>query len=55
MQENIQSTKNLDDNQFSLSKRRSEIHKLKPEDLEETIIEKSTSQPGTNGPNEIQI
>ncbi len=36
---------------------RSEIHKLKPEDLdlEETIIEKPTSYPGTNGPNEIQI
>ncbi len=34
---------------------RSEIHKLKPEDLEETIIEKPTSHPGTNGPNEIQI
>jgi hypothetical protein len=34
---------------------RSEIHKLKPEDLEETIIEKSTTHPGTNGPTEIQI
>ncbi len=34
---------------------RSEIHKLKPEDLEETIIEKPTSHPRTNGPNEIQI
>ena len=35
---------------FSLSKMRSEIHKLKPEDLEETIIEKPTTHPGTNGP-----
>jgi hypothetical protein len=34
---------------------RSEIHKLKHKDLEETIIEKPTSHPGTNGPNEIQI
>jgi hypothetical protein len=34
---------------------RSEIHKLKPEDLEETIIEKPTTHPGANGPNEIQI
>ncbi len=34
---------------------RSEIHKLKSEDLEETIIEKPTSHPRTNGPNEIQI
>ena len=34
---------------------RSEIHKLRPEDLEETIIEKPKSHPGTNGPNEIQI
>jgi hypothetical protein len=50
---NIQSTNILDDNGFSLSKMRSEIHKLKHEDLEETIIEKSTSHPKTNGPNEI--
>ncbi len=34
---------------------RSEIHKLKPEDFEETIIEKPTTHPGTNGPKEIQI
>ena len=34
---------------------RSKIHKLKPEDLEETIIEKLTIHPGTNGPNENQI
>ncbi len=54
-QQNIQSTNNLDDNGFSLSKMRSEIHKLKPEDLEETIIEKPKSHPGTNKPNEIQI
>jgi hypothetical protein len=54
-QQNIQSTNNLDDNGFSLSKIRSEIHKLKPQDLEETIIEKPTSHPGTNRPNEIQI
>ncbi len=31
-QQNIQSTNNLDDNGFSLSKMRSEIHKLKPQD-----------------------
>ncbi len=42
-QQNIQSTNNLDDNSFSLSKMRSEIHKLKSEDLEETIIEKPTT------------
>jgi hypothetical protein len=54
-QQNIQSTNNLDDNGCSLSKMRSEIHKLKPEDLEVTIIEKSTSHPRTNGPNEIRI
>ena len=54
-QQNIQTTNNLDDNSFSLSKMRSEIHKLKPEDLEDTIIEKPTSHPRTNGPNEIQI
>jgi hypothetical protein len=34
---------------------RSEIHKLKPQDLEETIIEKSTTHSGTNGPNETPI
>jgi hypothetical protein len=28
---------------------RSEINKLKPEDLEEKIIEKLTTHPGTNG------
>ncbi len=54
-QQNIQTTNNLDGNSFLLSKMRSEIHKLKPEDLEETIIEIPTSHPGTNGPNEIQI
>ncbi len=43
-QQNIQTTNNLDDNSFSLTKR-SEIHKLKPEDLEETIIEKPTTHP----------
>ncbi len=53
-QQNIQSTNNLDDNGFSLSKMRSEIHKLKPEDLYKTVIEKPTSHPRTNGPNEIQ-
>ncbi len=52
-QQNIQSTNNLDDNGISLSKMRSEIHKLKSEDLEETIIEKPLSHPGTTGPNEI--
>ncbi len=51
-QQNIQITNNLDDNSFSLSKMRSEIHKLKREDLEETNIEKPTTHPGTNGPNE---
>ncbi len=34
---------------------RSEIHKLKPEDFEEIFIEKPTTHPGTNGPNENQI
>jgi hypothetical protein len=32
---------------------RSETHKLKPEDLEATVIEKSISR--TNGPNETPI
>jgi hypothetical protein len=54
-QQNIHITNNLDDDCFSLTKMRSEIHKLKPEDLEETIIEKPTTHPGTNGPTEIQI
>jgi hypothetical protein len=54
-QQNIQTTNNFDDNGFSLSKMRSDIHKLKPEDLDEPIIEKPKSHPGTNGPNEIQI
>ncbi len=54
-QQNIQTTNNLDDNSFSLSKMRSKIHKLKPKDLGETIIEKPTTLPGTNGPNENQI
>ncbi len=53
--QNIQTTNNLDGNSFSLSKMRSDIHKLKPEDLEETIIEKPTSHLGTNRSNEIQI
>ncbi len=51
-QQNIQTTNYLDDNSFSLSKMRSEIHKLKLEDLEETIIEKPTTHRRTNGPNE---
>jgi hypothetical protein len=34
---------------------RSEIHKLKPEDLEETIIEKSITHSRTNGPKETPI
>ncbi len=34
---------------------RSEIHKLKPEDLEETIIEKPTTHSRTNGPNKTPI
>jgi hypothetical protein len=54
-QQNIQTTNNLVGNSFSLSKIRSDIHKLKPEDLEETIIEKPTTHPGINGPNKIQI
>jgi hypothetical protein len=54
-QQNIWSTNNLDDNSFSLSKMRSEIHKLKPEDSEETIIEKPTSHPRINGRNETPI
>ncbi len=54
-QQNIQTTNNIDDNSFSLSKMRSEIHKLKPEDLEETIIEKPTTHPGTNVPYENLI
>jgi hypothetical protein len=33
-QQNIQTTNILDGNSFSLSKMRSDIHKLKPEDLE---------------------
>ncbi len=40
---------------FSLSKIRSKIHKLKPEDLEETIIEKSTTLSGMNQTNETPI
>ncbi len=54
-QQNIHITNNLDDDCFSLTKMRSEIHKLKPQDLEESIIEKPTTHPGTNGPTEIQI
>jgi hypothetical protein len=54
-QQNIHITNNLDGDCFSLTKMRLEIHKLKPEDLEETIIEKPTTHPGTNGPNENQI
>ena len=34
---------------------RSEIHKKKPEDLEESNIEKSITHSGTNGPNETPI
>jgi hypothetical protein len=45
-QQNIPSTNNLDDKSFSLSKMRSEIHKIKPDDLEETTIEKSTNHSG---------
>jgi hypothetical protein len=54
-QRNIHTTNNLDEDCFSLTKMRSEIHKLKPEGLEETIIEKPTTHPGTNGPNENRI
>jgi hypothetical protein len=34
---------------------RSEIHKLKPEESEETIIDKSITHSGTNGPKETPI
>jgi hypothetical protein len=51
---NIKTTDELNDICFSLSKMRSEICKLKPEDLEETLIDKPTTHPGTNGPNENQ-
>jgi hypothetical protein len=34
---------------------RSEIHKLKPEELEETVIEKSITHSGANGPKETPI
>ncbi len=51
-QQNNSSTNNLDENTISLPKMRSEIHKLKPEDLEETVIEKSITHSRTNGPNE---
>jgi hypothetical protein len=54
-QQNITSTNNLDKHTFSLSKMRSEIHKLKPEDLEETYIEKSITHSRTNGPKETPI
>jgi hypothetical protein len=54
-QQNIPSTNNLDENSFSLSKMRSEIHKLKPEDLKETIIEIPITHFGTNGPSETPI
>jgi hypothetical protein len=53
--QNIRSTNNLDDNSLLMSKIRSEIYKLKPEDLEETGIEKSTTHSGTNGPNETTM
>ncbi len=42
---NIRTTEEIDDHCFSLSKMRLEIHKLKPEDLEEKIIDKSTTHP----------
>jgi hypothetical protein len=51
---NIKTTDEFDDDCFLLTKMRSEINKLKPEDLEETIIEKPTTHPGTNGSNESQ-
>jgi hypothetical protein len=54
-QQYIQTTNHLDDDCFSLSKMRSDIHKLKPDDLEETMFENPTTCSGTNGPNEIQI
>jgi hypothetical protein len=55
MQQNIMSTNNLDENTFSLSEKGSEIHNLKPEDLEETVIEKSITHSRTNGPNGTPI
>ncbi len=54
-QQNITPTNNLDKHAFSLSKMRSEIHKLKPEELEETVIEKSITHSGANGPKETPI
>ena len=48
---NNKTTDEIDDHCFSLSKMRLEIHKLKPEDLEETIIEKPTTHLGTNEAN----
>jgi hypothetical protein len=54
-QQNIHTTSNLDDNCFSLTIMRSEIHKLNPDDLEETIIEKPTTHPRLNGPKGNQI
>ncbi len=44
-QQNIHATNNLDDNSFSLTKMRSKNHKLKPEDLEETIIKNQQLTP----------
>jgi hypothetical protein len=54
-QQNITSTNNLDENSSSLSKMRLENHKLKHEDLEEAVIEKSITHSGTNGPDETPI
>jgi hypothetical protein len=51
---NIKTTDELNENRISLSKMRLEIHKLKPEDLEKTNIDKPTTHSGTNGPNENQ-
>ncbi len=42
---NIKTTDELDDNCFSLSKMRSKIHKLKPEDLEETLLKNQQLTP----------
>ncbi len=54
-QQNNHTTNNHDDDCFSLTKKRSEIRKLKQKDLEETIIEKPTTHPRANNPTEIQV
>ncbi len=55
MQQNIMSKNSLKENTSSLSKMRSEIHKLQPQDLEYSTIESSITNSGTNWPNEDPI